>query len=70
MTKQLQKGHGLGFLPAEKSPTASNPRKERQLALESIQELPYSFTFLNLTSSGKNTDMHQTIDQEFLAKVN
>ena len=77
-TKQLQKGRGIGFLPAERSPAASNPnqvRKERQLALESRSKMPPGIVpllqVLEFDDFKKDyEDGQESKDQEFLAKVN
>ena len=77
-TKQLQKGQGIGFLPAEKSPAASNPcrvRRERQMALEgrskmhpNIIPLVQVLEFENFRKEYEN--MQGSVDHEFLGKVN
>lgn len=78
MMKRFQKGHGLGFLPAEKAPATSNPkriRKGRQLALESRTKIhPGIVQLLQVLEFDEfrkeYEDMQGTVDQEFLAKVN
>ena len=68
-TKHLQKGNRIGFLPAEKAPAASNPnriRKERQLALENRTKVYPEFDEFRKEYEG----IQNTIDQEFLVKVN
>ena len=77
-TKQLQKGHGIGFIPAKKSPAASNPnriRKERQIALEGRAKLHpiliptvQVLEFENFRAEYENAQ--ESVDQDFLAKVN
>lgn len=77
-TKQLQKGHGIGFIPAEKSPAALNPsriRRERQIVLEgrsrlnpNIIPLVQVLEFEDFREEYENK--HESVDEEFLAKVN
>jgi len=76
-TKQLQKGHGIGFIPAEISPAASNPnriRKERQIALEgrakphpTLTPVVQALEFENFRTEYENAQ--ESVDQDFLAKV-
>ena len=77
--KWLQKGHGIGFIPAEKSPAASNPgriRKERQLALEGRSKMhPDLIPLLQVMGFDDFRKKYENIrdpsvDVEFLGKVN
>ncbi|PFX15817.1 hypothetical protein AWC38_SpisGene19947, partial [Stylophora pistillata] len=75
-TKQLQKGHGIGFIPEEKSPAASNPsriRRERQMVLEersrlnpNIIPLVQVLEFEDFRKEYENR--HDSVDGEFLVK--
>ncbi|PFX24310.1 Dual specificity protein kinase shkC [Stylophora pistillata] len=73
-----EKGHGIGFIPAEKSPAASNPsrnRRERQMVLEgrsrlnpNIIPLVQVLEFEDFRKEYENR--HDSVDEEFLVKLN
>ena len=74
-TKHLQKGHGIGFILAEKSPAASKPsriRKERQIALQNKSKVHPKIISLVQVQKFREVyeKLQESVDQEFLLKVN
>ena len=75
-TKEIQKGHGLGFIPAEKSSAASNAnsvRRERHLPVVNtsksrpeLEPIIQTLEFENFMNTQEiNQDEEHKLDQEF-----
>jgi len=67
------KGHGIRFIPAEKSPAASTPsriREEKQIALDGRAKLQPSIIPVVQRARTSEQSEQQLANRDFLAKVN